>query len=192
MEAFEHVVKVYLEDQGYVVTSNVKFPIRRRTRKVAVEEYQTHGYEVDIVAAKHGSLLLGFVKSYLGSGGVDRQGFRGIAESGRKTDFGRYAVFNEPDIRQGIVQGAERRFGYPPEATQLVLYVGRFKNGHERAVRDHLGRQGAKVVGLAEIVEGILALADSKTYVNDPVVVTLKCLKEIERLDRLNAEESAP
>jgi len=33
MEAFEHVVKVFLEAKGYVVTSNVKFPVRRKTKK---------------------------------------------------------------------------------------------------------------------------------------------------------------
>jgi len=33
MEAFEHVVKVFLEAKDYVVTSNVKFPVRRKTKK---------------------------------------------------------------------------------------------------------------------------------------------------------------
>ena len=49
MEAFEHVAKVFLESKGYAVSTNVKFPIRRRTKKQAYEEYQEHGYEVDLV-----------------------------------------------------------------------------------------------------------------------------------------------
>ncbi len=72
MESFEHLVKVFLESQcqQYVVTTNVKFPIRKKTRKVEREEYQTHGHEVDIVAARFDSLLLGSVKSFFGSKGV--------------------------------------------------------------------------------------------------------------------------
>ena len=34
MEAFEHVVRVFLETQRFAVTSNVKFPIRRESRKL--------------------------------------------------------------------------------------------------------------------------------------------------------------
>jgi len=191
MEAFEHVVKVYLESQGYVVTTNVKFPVRRRTRKVALEEYQTHGYEVDIVAAKHGSLVLGFAKSFFGSRGVNRDGFW-FADKPRERDLGLYRVFNEPDLRQSIVEKASERFGYPPQAVEFVPYVGKFTSrDHEQDIRHHLRGQGIEVVGVKEIMKGLSALAESKTYFNDPVIVTLKCLKEIERLDRLNVEESA-
>jgi len=94
VEAFEQVVKVFLEAKGYVVTSNVKFPVRRKTKKVKYDEYQTHGYEVDIVAARHDSLILGSVKSFFGSVGVNRQGFRGIADNSRRTDFRNYVIFN--------------------------------------------------------------------------------------------------
>jgi len=76
MESFEHLVKVFLESQYYVVTTNIKLPVRKRTKKVQREEYQTHGHEVDIVAAKSDSLLLGSVKSFFGSKGVSRKAFR--------------------------------------------------------------------------------------------------------------------
>jgi hypothetical protein len=45
MESFEHLCKVALEAEGYVVTGNVKFFVRRLTRKSTYEEHQTHGYE---------------------------------------------------------------------------------------------------------------------------------------------------
>src|SRR3989304_880117 len=103
MEAFEHIVKVFLESQGYIATTNVKFPIKRKTKKIGHEEYQTHGYEVDVVAAKASSLILGSVKSFFGSRGVDRQGFRGIADTKKTTHFDGYKMFNEPDIYDGIL-----------------------------------------------------------------------------------------
>jgi hypothetical protein len=95
MEAFEHVVKLYLESLGYTVSCGVKFPVRLRTKaRDGTKRYQRHGYEVDVVAAKHGELLLGSVKSFFGSKGVNRQGFRGLADPNRRTHFQRYLMFN--------------------------------------------------------------------------------------------------
>jgi hypothetical protein len=179
MEAFEHVVKVYLEGQGYIVTSNVKFHIRRRTKKAGREEYQTHGYEVDLVAARHGTMILGFVKSFLGSRGVNRDGFW-FADTPRERDLGLYRVFNQPELRKDIVVKASERYGYPLEAIQTALYVGKFASHQdEDVIRAQLGHDGIAVVGLPEIMQKLQPLADSKTYVNDPVIMTLKCVKEI-------------
>ncbi len=66
MESFEHLCKVALEAEGFAVTSNAKFPVRRRTRRVEYEEYQTHGYEIDLVGARGDGLVLAEVKSFLG------------------------------------------------------------------------------------------------------------------------------
>ena len=51
MEAFEYIVKLSLEQAGYSVTSNVKFPVSRRTQGAGGKEKQTHGYEI------HGCIL---------------------------------------------------------------------------------------------------------------------------------------
>jgi len=183
MEAFENVVKVFLEAQDYVVTSNIKFPVRRKTKKAKYDEYQTHGYEVDIVAARHDSLALGSVKSFFGSTGVNRQGFRGIADTNKRTHFQNYAIFNDPEVREGILGEAEKRYGYPRSQIQFYLFVGKFKRGDEPVITDHLRRIEAgagpvKIINLKSIVEGLLEAAQSKTYYNDPVVITLKALKE--------------
>jgi hypothetical protein len=185
MEAFEQVVRVYLETKGYVVSTNVKFAVRRRTQKEEREESQTHGYEVDLVAAKKGSLILGFVKSYLGSGGVDRQGFQALADKTKKTYFGRYKFFNEPDIREGVLAGATERYGYPLEEIRVAMYAGRFRNGHETDVRNYLesmqvGGGAVEVVGLDKIVFGLWSQTASKTYINDPVLVTMKAMRKLE------------
>jgi hypothetical protein len=51
MQAYEHICKIAMEQEGFVVTSNVKFPVKRKTRKEDYEEYQTHGYEIDLIGA---------------------------------------------------------------------------------------------------------------------------------------------
>ncbi len=67
MEGFEHLVKVALEAEQFIVSANLKFPVTMRTRKKDWEEEQTHGYEVDLVGARRNLLVLASVKSYFGS-----------------------------------------------------------------------------------------------------------------------------
>ena len=70
MEAFEQFVAVFLEQQNYVVGSAVKFPFKRQTKRQDRVEFQTHGYEIDLIAARADHIILATVKSYLGSRGV--------------------------------------------------------------------------------------------------------------------------
>ena len=184
MEAFEHVAKVFLESQGYAVSTNVKFPVRRRTRKQAYEEYQEHGYEVDLIAARSDELLLGSVKSFFGSFGLSRQFFREIAvPSGRKW-WEHNKLFNEPEVQEGVLAGACERFRYPRNRVFLGMFVGKFKLGDEAAIREHLaqtcfGGGSARLYDLRAIMTGVVAEAERKTYRDDPVIVALKCLNEL-------------
>lgn len=183
MEAFEHVVKVYLEHQGYVVTNNVKFYVRRQTGRRAYPEFQTHGYDIDIVAAREDELLLGSVKSYFGSQGVTRGFFKGLSQGGERKIYARATIFNEADVRKGVLQEAKRIYGYPLSKIRLALYVGKFAGGtHEEDIRGHLqkmrvGGKPVQVIGIQEIGESLTQIAESKTYHDDPVVMTVKVLR---------------
>jgi hypothetical protein len=184
MEAFEHIVKVYLEAQGYIVTTGVKFPVKKRCKN---GRCQVHGYEVDVVAAKQDSLLLASVKSFFGSGGVNKQGFKGIADSTRRCHFSRYVMFNKPQVRKGILIAASKRYGYSEEQIRFALFCGKFRTCDEALVRRHLeainiGAGNVRVIGPEQIAKGILDLSKGKTYVNDPVLVTLKLLRRTKHL----------
>jgi hypothetical protein len=135
MESFEHVVKVFFEGRGYVVTSNVKFPVQKQTKKAAHPEFQKHGYEVDIVAARAGHLVLASVKSYLGSRGVHPQGFKGLADESKQTHFPSYRLFNEQEIRHQVIERAAAQYGYRTKDVRLALCVGKF------ALKDGSGRR---------------------------------------------------
>lgn len=177
-------MKVFWEGRGYVVTTNVKFPVRRMTRKAAYDEYQRHGYEVDIVAARANRLVLASVKSYFGSQGVHPQGFRGLADETKGTHFGRYTLFNDAVIRERVIAAAAAQYGYKPHQVRVALCAGKFaiKDGSgERAIRAHLGAlQGAggpvEVYNLDELVAGVLQASAGSTYIDDPVVMTVKAL----------------
>lgn len=184
VESFEQVAKVFYEARGYVVTSNVKFPVRKRTRRVAYAEFQEHGYEIDLVGARARSLVLASVKSYFGSTGVHPQDFKGLADETKATHYNRYTLFNEADVRDQVVARAAEQYGYPVEQVQLSLCVGKFayKDGRgEAKIRRHLGTMdvGAgpvQVFNLDEIMEGVLEASKASTYHDDPVIMTVKAL----------------
>ena len=176
MEAFEHVVKILVESQGYVATTNVKFFVRRKTKKKVRDEYQTHGYELDIVAARADSLILGSVKSFFGSKGVSTVGFLELHGAVHEDQKG-YKVFNDSELRDQIREVAAKRYGYPVSAIRYALYVGRFKSGDEQPIRTYLGTLGIEVFANPEICAG-LRRSLVGTYTDDPVVMTLKALEE--------------
>ena len=178
MESFEHLCKVSLEAEGFAVTSNAKFPVRRRTRRESYEEYQTHGYEIDLVGARGNQLMLAEVKSYLGSMGVNRQGFVDLADRSKRTHFERYKLINYPELRREVTSVACERFGYSPEQLSWRLYVGKFANGQDLEIREHLRSlvPPVEVFGLHEIVAQLIELAKQKTYFDDPVLMTVKAM----------------
>jgi hypothetical protein len=109
VEAFESFVAVALETEGFVASEAVKCPVKRKTAKIAYAEEQTHGDEVDLVAARNGRLVLATVKSFFGSRGVVADHVMGAATS----DNGRrlYLLLHDIAIRDGVVRAAADRYG---------------------------------------------------------------------------------
>ena len=191
MEAFESFVALAMEDEGLVVSSAVKFPVTRRTAKTQHEETQTHGFEVDLVAANADTLVLASVKSFFGSRGVvaaDVDGSTGGARSRL------YSLLNDADVRGQVLAGACQRYGYGPEQVELRLYVGRFaapsRGDHEQRIRDWgastiVGSGPIKVIGVDEVVKVVRRVAASKQYRDDPALVALKVLEAAKQLTPL-------
>ena len=190
MEAFESFVAVALEADGFVVSSGVKFPVRLQTGKAARDEFQTHGFEVDLVAARADRLVLGSVKSYFGSRGVAADEVTG--ESPLSAGVKRYALLNNKTVRSAVVRQAAKQYGYRTNQVDLRLYVGRFAGRatghHEARIRawaktQRVGSGQIQVVDLTEVVDKVVEVARSTQYINDPVLVALKVLAEAGRVD---------
>lgn len=168
-----------MEAEGLIVSSAIKFPVRRQVRKASREEYQTHGYEVDLVGANAHQLVLATVKSFFGSRGVVADEVRGDGPNA-----GAYRLLNDPVIRDGVLAEAAKRFHYLPEQISIRLYVGKFagtKTGaHEKAIRKWCAAQPVpiQVYGLPEVVAKVREAATSKTYRDNPVLVTMKVLNQ--------------
>ncbi|MGE0170451.1 hypothetical protein [Nocardioides sp.] len=190
MEAFESFVALAMETEGLVVSEAVKFPVTRQTKKTSHAEIQTHWYEVDLVGARRDRLVMATVKSYLGSQGVRSDEVQGI-RVGRTDGNRRYAMLNDPEIRDGILAGAAARYDYEPSQIEYRLYVGKFaaaKQGtHETVIRDwcagqHVGAGPISVHDLAEVAMAARRLAGTKTYRDNPALVAIKVLEEAKML----------
>jgi hypothetical protein len=183
MESFEQFVAVAMEAEGLIVSEAVKFPVRRQTRKVLHDEVQTHGYEVDLVGARADRLVLATVKSFLGSRGVVAEHVMGTGGDHRFRNL--YLLLNDPVIRSGVVSSAAERYGYGEDQVRVRLYVGRFaapvKHTHEPAIRawastQIVGGGPIEVYGLPDVIQVVRKVAGSKTYRDNPVLVTMKVL----------------
>jgi hypothetical protein len=183
MESFEQFVAIAMEAEGLVVSEAVKFSVQRKTRKQMHDEVQTHGYEVDLIGARADRLVLATVKSFLGSRGVVAEHVMGTggSQSARRL----YMLLNDRVIRDGVIAAAAERYGYMEDQVALRLYVGRFAapmtGKHEAAIRQWAARQDSgngaiEVYGLSDVVDVVRRAAASKTYRDNPVLVTMKVL----------------
>ena len=82
-----------------------------------------------------------------------------------------------------VIRAAAKRYGYRTAQVELRLYVGRFStNADEAQVRQWARRQrvgaGPIVVhGLGDVVGIVRRMAVSRTYRDNPVLVTMKVLE---------------
>lgn len=198
MEAFETFVALALEEDGFIVSPAVKFPVRRRVRKTSRAEFQEHGYEVDLVAARADQLVLATVKSFLGSRGVAAEAVTGETTNQRRR--GMYRLLNDPVIRDGVLKAASERYGYRSNRIEFRLYAGRFAGRgageHERRIREwaktqRVGAGPIKVIGLDEVVQKVRTAAERKQYRDNAALVAVKVLAEAGQLvDRDQADSS--
>jgi len=198
VEAFESFVALALEHEDLVVSEAVKFPVRRRTRRTAYEETQTHGFEVDLVGARADRLVLATVKSFLGSRGVAAEHVTG-SSGGPGARL--YALLNDPEVRDAVVRGACERYGYRSDEVELRLYVGRFaapsSGHHERDIREWcasqvVGAGSIRVVGLRDVAVIARQVAQSKTYRDNAALMAIKVLDAADMLRPVTDPQGLP
>jgi hypothetical protein len=190
MEAFEQFVALAMESEGLVVSEALKFPVQIQTSKAAYAEFQTHGFEVDLVGARQDRLVLATVKSFFGSRGVTYEGVTGTGTNGSW-----YALLNRPEVRDTVTRLAAERFGYQLDQVEMRLYAGKFAGGgHEPRIREwcaaqNVGSGPIGVIGAAEVVKVVRAIAESKSYRDNAVLATLKLLNSVGALgDQVSSE----
>lgn len=180
MEAFESFVALALEAEDFVVTGPVKFKITKKTAKKDKDEFQTHGYEVDLVASRGDKLVLASVKGFFGSNGVRAKEVTG--EAGPANSKG-YKMLNDVALREEIVRIAADKFGYKTSQVEMRLYGGLFYQREKGlneikawAAKQKVGGGPIGVYSGSDIASVVLKMAESKTYRDHEVLMTLKVL----------------
>lgn len=188
MEAYESFVALAMETEGLVVSEAVKFPVKRQTKKVEYAEFQTHGFEVDLVGARRNKLVLSTVKSFFGSAGVQAHEVTG------QRNGGGYALLNDPDVQHQVLHGACERYGYESVQVEFRLYVGKFAGKasrlHEPIIRKWCSEQVAGggpivVFDAHDVALKVRSVAESKSYRDNPAIVAMKVLAEADMLSPL-------
>lgn len=185
VEAFETFVALAMETEGLVVCEALKFDIAQQT----TSGYQTHGYEVDLIGARRDRLVLASVKSYFGSKGVNAKEVAGTSNSVKNNK--RYALLNNPAIRDRVVELAAERFGYELDQVELRLYVGKYAGkagADEAAVKQWCASQLAgggpiKVVDGDEVVQRVRKVASKSQYRDNAALVAIKVLEAVGALN---------
>lgn len=192
MEAYESFAALAMETEGLVVSEAVKFPVRRQTAKAAYSEFQTHGFEVDLVGARRDKLVLATVKSFFGSAGVQAHEVMG-ERNGRG-----YALLNDSEVQQQVLDRACERYGYESSQVELRLYVGKFAGKasklHEPAIREWCSKQVVgggpiQVFDARDVAIKVRSVATSKSYRDNPALVAMKVLAEAEMLLPLSEDD---
>jgi hypothetical protein len=190
MEAFESFVALAMGAEGLVVSGPTKFKIGKATKN---GQLQKHGYEVDLVGARADKLVLASVKSFFGSRGVQAAEVMGTGPA--KGSAG-YKMLNDKKLRNAIVAQASKIYGYPQSQIEMRLYVGKFYSTSESKIREWANKQKVggspiQIIGVREIVLAVKALAEQKTYVDNPALVALKVLAAAETEEIIETKKAA-
>lgn len=133
MEAFEDIVRRYLENEGYWVRQSVKVHISGED-KVAIGTYSMPTPEVDLVAlnVRDNELLLIEAKSYLDSYGVYYEAVSDPKDKGAR----RYKLFTNDAFREKVTNQLKKQFldqGLTRSDTKInyALAAGHIHSGNE-------------------------------------------------------------
>jgi len=145
MDAFENLVAMLLEREGYWVRSGVKVELSKEEKR-QIGRPSSPRWELDIVAYKgnDNSLLVVECKSFLDSRGVDASAFAGAAD-GRPD---RYKLFTDSVLRRVVFHRLETQlvdagFCSPSPKITLCLVAGRVASEqHRDLLKQHFKNKG--------------------------------------------------
>jgi len=187
MNAFEDIVRLYLEEEGYWVRQSVKVNISKQDKR-DIGTYSMPRPEIDLVAlnVKENELLLVEVKSYLDSYGVYYGAVSGkVSKKYEEKDVKRYRLFNDSKFREIVTERLKEEFlekGLINKETKVnyALAAGHIKYPEdEQNIRDYFLKQKEKWILFSEkdIKDKIRKFAE-KGWEDNVVTMTAKLTKE--------------
>ncbi|RJO60904.1 MAG: hypothetical protein C4542_07865 [Dehalococcoidia bacterium] len=190
MNAFEDIVALYLEENGYWVRQHVKVHNITKEDKVILERPSLPTPEIDIVAYEVSSntLVLVEVKSLLDSYGVHYYAVSGSGNSNSdKADARKYRLFNDDGFRKIITERLREEYlgaGLINAETSIsyALVAGNIATTwDEEKLKEYFKLKEWRLILPEDIRKGIRELA-KKGWEDSVVVMTAKLVKEVKPL----------
>ena len=177
MNAFEDIVRRYLEEEGYWVRQSVKVYISKQD-KVKIGTYSMPTPEIDLVAldVERNELLLVEAKSFLDSYGVWLE-----AVTGEDTEAGRrYKLFTDSAFRKSVTETLKTDYlkrGLINQDTDIkyALAAGHIHSGNEESIEKYFDKRHWILFKPNQIKEYVEKLS-SKGWEDDIATITAKLL----------------
>ncbi|MBN8631890.1 MAG: hypothetical protein J0L76_13660 [Rhodobacterales bacterium] len=175
MDAFESLVRLLMEKDGYWTVQSHKVNVTKEEKR-AIGKPSIPRPEVDLLALdlRLNRLIALEVKSYLDSPGVDLA----LLREQHSVPEGRYKLFTCANYRSIVLArllGDLRRRGLVNNETelQLGLAAGNVKGRRTADLKSYFSSQGWYFLGPDEIKSKLRALSEAD-YENDPFVISAK------------------
>lgn len=178
MDAFEQIVKIVLEGQGWWVRQGYKVELTKE-EKVAMGRHSSPRWEIDLLAfqPKSNRILIVECKSFLDSFGVKSSEF---VDSEVPTK-GRYKLFNEAKLREVVfgrlkAQLVDEGLVLPNSNISLAMAVGKFKSATDRdALRARFEDRGWQLIDDLQLRKWALELSE-RGYEDNVATIVAKLI----------------
>ncbi len=178
MDAFEQIVAMLLERNGYWVQTAYKVCLTKE-EKVRIKNPTCPRWELDVVAyrPKDNVVLVVECKSFLNSAGVGYDSFSGKNKKGAR----RYKLFTNPKLRNTVFSRMKKQFRkqgmiLPYAKVKLCLAAGRIRKGDEKSIEQHCKARGWGLFDRKWFRRQFEDLADA-AYENDIAIMAAKLAK---------------
>lgn len=178
MNAFEDIVRRYLEVQGYWVRQSVKVEITK-AQKVEIGTPSMPRPEIDLVAfnAKKNELVLIEAKSYLDSYGVYYEAIADPKDEGAA----RYKLFTNETFQRIVTEALVDQYmkcGLIRNRVKVNygLAAGHIHQGHEKPIAEYFRENRWMLITPQQLREFVEQCA-TKGWEDDVVTMTAKLLK---------------
>ena len=178
MDAFEQIVAMLLERDGYWVQTSYKVCLTKE-EKVRIGIPSSPRWELDVVAyrPKDNVILVVECKSFLNSPGVSYNSFSGKNKKGAK----HYKLFTSPKLRRTVFSRLKKQLRKSGQIlsyakVKLCLAAGHIRKGDEEKVRQHCEKKRWGLFDKQWFCQQFDDLAKS-AYENDIAIVAAKLAK---------------
>lgn len=178
VEATEELVKIFLEQKGYMVTTSKRV-------EAFTSKYSPRA-ELDIIAIKPKEddseklppRIIGEVKSFP----IDQRGFENLDKKLRekygyksRQEYARYKWINNVDYRNEILEKVKEEYGY--DDFKFVLFCSGIKSKYEEEIKEYLQEENIELVTHQTVLQWLFENR-SNEYTDNQIMQVIRLIKQ--------------